>query len=55
MKMMTKTGAVNCRTMVFAAVVILFARAKRVVTPIIDRAPVRTRRLKTIRWRVTSR
>ena len=55
MKRMTNTGAVNCSTMVFAAVVSLLATANSVVTPIMDSAPVRTLRLKTILWRVRRR
>ncbi len=48
MNTITNAGAVNCRTMAFAAVVSLLEIANRVVTPIIDSAPMRTERLMTI-------
>ena len=47
--------AVNCNTIVLAAVVSLFANVNSVVTPIIDSAPTRTLRLKTSLCPVNSR
>lgn len=42
---MTKIGAVNCRTMVFAAVVSLLATVNRVLVPQMHTAPTRIQRL----------
>ena len=42
---MTKTGAVNCSTMALAAVVILFAKVKKVLVPQMHSAPTKTHRL----------
>ena len=55
MSRITKTGAVNCSTMAFAAVVSLLARAKVVVTLMVDSAPMNTGRLHRSLCRVTSR
>ena len=51
----TNTGAVNCSTMLLAAVVSLLDTAKSAVTPIMDSAPRITGRLITIRWRRISK
>ena len=46
-------GAVNCNTIVFAAVVNLFATVNNVVVPIIQTAPNTTAGFITILWFVT--
>ena len=52
---MTKMGAVNCRTMVLAAVVSLLATVNRLLVPQMHTAPTRIQRLNFGRCRVARR
>ena len=52
---MTNTGAVNCSTMVLAAVVSLLARENRVLVPKMHSEPRNTQRLNRGLCRMTAR
>ena len=51
----TKMGAVNCSTMVLAAVVSLLATANRALVPNTHRAPRKTHRFSRSRWPLQAR